>query len=28
MISLEESFNDKKRLMHKIFNELWIDLDF
>lgn len=22
MISLEESFNDKKRLMHKIFNEL------
>ncbi|MEP5940424.1 MAG: transcriptional regulator, partial [Maribacter dokdonensis] len=22
MISLEESFNDKKRLMHTIFNEL------
>jgi Lrp/AsnC family transcriptional regulator for asnA, asnC and gidA len=22
MISLEESINDKKRLMHKIFNEL------
>ena len=23
MISLEESINDKKRLMHRIFNELW-----
>jgi Lrp/AsnC family transcriptional regulator for asnA, asnC and gidA len=22
MISLEESINDKKRLMHKIFNEI------
>ncbi|MEC8547635.1 MAG: transcriptional regulator, partial [Bacteroidota bacterium] len=22
MISLEESINDKKRLMHRIFNEL------
>lgn len=28
MISLEESINDKKRLMHTIFNELWSEIKY